>query len=225
MDAGGALPALAPPRHGHFDHLGADADRRRAGRRDAHRRHVGDERLSRRAPDQDPRAQRPFHRLSDRLEIHRLRPDGHEARKDRRCALRDPVRRRAGARLERLGIDRRHGARHLRRLDRQAQAAEERCGPRRLGPVGPEQGNCHRPASGRTARRHHRRSGDHRHPKRRQYAPRQDPADPDVSGQRHLQPRHGRVRQPLHLHAHDAGAALLQHVQGRAEARRCAAAD
>ena len=42
------------------------------------------------------------------------------------------------------------------------------------------------------------------------------PADPLVPGQRHLRPRHGRVRQLLRLHADAGGADLLQAVRGRA---------
>ena len=67
--------------------------------------------------------------------------------------------------------------------------------------LGQGPGRRHRPAARRKARRRHRRSHHHHQPQRRQHALRQDPEDPLLPGHGDLQPRHGRVRQLLRLHA------------------------
>ena len=67
--------------------------------------------------------------------------------------------------------------------------------------------------------RDHRRPGHHRQPQRHADAVRLDAADPLLPGAGHLRPRHGRVRQLLSLHAARAGADLLQDVRGPAASR------
>ncbi len=66
VDAGLALSARAPQGGVHLRHRRRVVPRHHAGRRDAHHRHGGDERLPQGSLREDPRPQRPHRRLQGR---------------------------------------------------------------------------------------------------------------------------------------------------------------
>ena len=83
MDAGLALPSLAPP-DTFISVISGLTLVGVAPRRNAHRR-MSVMRLPRRAPDEDPRAQRPLHRLSDRRQIHRYDQTAQNSKRPPAC--------------------------------------------------------------------------------------------------------------------------------------------